>query len=519
MGQIAARYATPRLQLIGLTKRFPGCLANDRIDMTVEAGEIHALLGENGAGKSTLVKSVYGIQPPESGRILWEGRPIAPASPREARDIGIAMVFQHFSLFEALTARENVALALPARAARGGTLRDRIRAVSETYGLPVDPDRRVADLSAGERQRIEIVRCLLQSPRLLIMDEPTAVLTPQEADRLFETLRRLSAEGVSILYISHRLEEIRALCHGATILRGGRVVAECDPASETARSLAEKMMGESSALPRWATAPKPGMPRLRARTPALPPENARGVALADLRLEVRGGEILGIAGIAGNGQSELVAVLSGERRLDDPRALIIDDTPAGHLGPRRRRALGLYYVPEERLGHGAVPDMALWENSLLSARGAGLVSSLGLIQRRMAETFAGSVVDRFRVKTPGVRHAATSLSGGNLQKFIIGREIHQTPNVLIAMQPTWGLDAGSAAAIRQALIDLAGRGAAVIAVSQDLDELFAISSRLAVMSGGRLIEAGPTASVGVERIGLLMGGLHGGTEHEEATAV
>ncbi|GAB6051275.1 ABC transporter ATP-binding protein [Magnetospira thiophila] len=510
----------PRLQLIGVSKRFPGCLANDDIHLTLAAGEIHALLGENGAGKSTLVKYVYGVQQADSGRMLWAGREVHLQSPQDARALGIGMVFQHFSLFEAMTVRENIALALPAaEAGTGSGLSNRIREVSRTYGLPLDPDRHVYSLSAGERQRIEIVRCLLQSPKLLIMDEPTSVLTPQEAEQLFKTLRRLSSEGVSILYISHRLNEIRDLCHRATILRQGRVVDHCDPRQETPHSLAEKMMGEQAAVARDRAAVQLTSERLRLTCAYLEPEEPHGTPLRDVRLSVRGGEILGIAGIAGNGQAELMAAISGECRLPNARDLRIDGTAAGHMGPRHRRRLGLYYVPEERLGHGTVPDMALWENALLSARGSGLVARSGFIGRRPAKSFAESVIARFRVKTSGVGHAATSLSGGNLQKFIIGREIHQTPNVLVAMQPTWGVDAGSARAIREALLDLAAGGAAVVVVTQDLDELLEISSRVAVMCEGRLIDAGPTDTVSIDHVGLLMGGMHQLPEIPEAVAL
>ncbi|CCQ74702.1 ABC transporter ATP-binding protein [Magnetospira sp. QH-2] len=510
----------PRLELIGVSKRFPGCLANDDIFLTIAPGEIHALLGENGAGKSTLVKYVYGVQKADSGHMRWEGRECHPDSPQRARAMGIGMVFQHFSLFEAMTVRENIALALPAEeAGTGSGLRKRIVSVSESYGLPLDPDRYVHSLSAGERQRIEIVRCLLQNPKLLIMDEPTSVLTPQEADRLFETLRRLSTEGVSILYISHRLAEIRSLCHRATILRNGRVVDHCDPRQETARTLAEKMMGESAAVARERAAVQLTAERLSLTCSHLESDEPHGTDLKDVSLSVRGGEILGIAGIAGNGQAELMAVISGERKMDDAKAILIDGTAAGHMGPRHRRRLGLFYVPEERLGHGTVPDMPLWENALLSARGSGMVGLGGFIRRSTAKSFAGSVVDRFRVKTAGIGHAATSLSGGNLQKFIIGREIHQTPNVLVAMQPTWGVDAGSALAIRQALLDLASGGAAVVVVTQDLDELLEISTRVSVMCEGKLIDAGPVDTVSVEHVGLLMGGLHGNISDAEVLSV
>jgi general nucleoside transport system ATP-binding protein len=356
----------PLLALQGIVKAFPGCLANDRVDFAIRPGEIHALLGENGAGKSTLVKIVYGVLHPDAGEIRWDGQPVQIRNPAHARRLGIGMVFQHFSLFEALTVAENIALSMEGREARRG-IAARIRAVSQAYGLPLDPDRVVHDLSVGERQRIEIVRCLLQNPKLLIMDEPTSVLTPQEAEQLFVTLRRLAAEGCAILYISHKLEEIRALCEAATIMRQGRVVARCDPRVETAHHLAELMIGtELAASTARPASDVHGAPRLAVRDLSIPSDQAFGTDLREISFEVRAGEILGIAGIAGNGQSELMAALSGEARISRSDAIVIEGVAAGRLGPRRRRALGACFLPEERNGHGAVSAMTLTENAFLS---------------------------------------------------------------------------------------------------------------------------------------------------------
>ena len=367
------------LSIRGLTKAYPGVVANDDVSFDIGRGEVHALLGENGAGKSTLVKMIYGLVKPDSGEMVLNGAAFAPSEPQAARAAGVAMVFQHFSLFDALNVAENIALGM----ADPPAMRDlatRIRDVSEQYGLPLDPYRTVGDLSAGERQRVEIVRCLLQDPKLLIMDEPTSVLTPQEVEILFATLRKLSAEGTAILYISHKLEEIRALCDAATILRLGRKVAECTPRETTAREMAELMVG-----------------------------------------------------------SELL-------------------------------------VPE-RTGK--------------------------------ARAFAKAIIERFDVRTPGTENAARSLSGGNLQKFVIGREVMQRPDVLVVNQPTWGVDAAAAAVIRQALLDLAEGGTAVIVISQDLDELMEVSDRFAALNEGRLSEVVPAQGLTVEQIGLMMGGAHG----------
>jgi simple sugar transport system ATP-binding protein len=498
----------PLLRLAGIVKRFPGCLANDRVDLDVRRGEIHALLGENGAGKSTLVKIIYGVLRPDAGEIRWRGEPAHIANPAFARRLGIGMVFQHFSLFEALTVAENVALGINDPAARRN-LKERIAAVSESYGLPLDPNRAVHDLSVGERQRIEIVRCLLQDPQLLIMDEPTSVLTPQEVGRLFETLRRLSQEGRAILYISHKLEEIRALCERATIMRAGRVVAACDPRGESARRLAELMIGNELKAPVHVERAGAGKsPRLVVRNLDLRSDQQFGVDLRDVSLAVAGGEILGIGGVAGNGQTELMAALSGESLADRADALEIDGRPVGRLGPGLRRISGETFVPEERNGHGAVRDMTLAENAFLSAHRRLRLVRNGLIAAGEAAGFAGKIIGTFDVRTTGPQAEARSLSGGNLQKFIVGREILQAPGVLVVSQPTWGVDAGAAAAIHQALLDLADAGTAVLVISQDLDEIFSICDRIAVIYQGRLSDARPIRDITVEEIGLLMGGAH-----------
>ena len=497
------RVTAELLVIDGLCKSYPGVKAVDGVSFAVGRGEIHALLGENGAGKSTLVKIVYGLVAPDQGQMTFDGQPYAPRKPSEARARGTGMVFQHFSLFDALTVAENVALGLPAAKARGD-LNGRIIEVSRAYGLEIDPTRRVGALSVGERQRIEIVRCLLQDPRLIIMDEPTSVLTPQEANDLFKTLRALAAEGRSILYISHKLEEIRVLCQRATVLRGGRVVASCDPRQETARSLAEMMIGATFSLPQRPEVAE-GPVRLAVKGLTQAPYTPFGVALTDVTFDVRGGEIFGIAGVAGNGQNELMAALIGET-LASAASIIVDGVPMGHAGPAARRRAGMAFVPEERLGHGAVPGLSLVENVLLSSQ---KMSPLWLIDWSQTRARAENIVASFDVRTPGVDHAARSLSGGNLQKYVVGREILAQPKVFIASQPTWGVDAGAAAAIQSALLALAKAGAAVVVISQDLDELFQISTRIAVMAGGRLTPALPVTEVTTESLGRAMGGDHG----------
>jgi len=497
----------PLLETRGVVKQFGTLVANDHVTLAVRPGEIHALLGENGAGKSTLVKMLYGLLQPDAGQIFWQGSAVEIPEPRAARQLGIGMVFQHFSLFEAMTVAENVALGLDDAPSDARALARRIRTVSASYGLPLDPDRYVYDLSVGERQRIEVVRCLLQEPRLLIMDEPTSVLTPQEVEHLFATLRQLAAEGCAILYISHKLEEIRVLCDRATILRGGKVVATCDPKSETARSMANLMVGsEFRTADRRIAGAARGPVRLEVNGLSMASEAAHGVGVSDVSFTVAAGEILGIAGVAGNGQGELLAALAGERLAEAADNLRINGQPAGRLGPSRRRALGLGVVPEERNGHGAVPELSLADNVLLTGRvRLGLVDR-GFIRAAGARSYAERVIAAFDVRCGGAEAAAGSLSGGNLQKFIVGREILQEPDVLVVAQPTWGIDAAAVATVQQALIDLAGRGCAVVVISQDLDELLALSDRIAVIHAGHLSPPQPTASLSVEEIGLLMGG-------------
>ena len=495
----------PLLQTVGLTKRYGTFLANEAIDIDIWPRQIHALLGENGAGKSTLVKAIYGLIQPSEGEMRWLGEKMVLSGPSEARGRGIGMVFQHFSLFDNLTVAENVALGLDGKESFKD-MSARLQEVSNVYGLPLDPKREVWQLSVGERQRIEIVRALMQNPKFLILDEPTAVLTPQEADQLFVVLNRLKAEGRAILYISHKLEEVKRLCDTATILRGGKKVSTCNPKFETAASLARMMVGADIKEVRASAGRQVGIPRLVVNDLSLEPDDAHGVRLEHISLELKGGEILGIAGVAGNGQDELFAALSGERPSRDPGTVVIDGIAAGHLSITQRRRLGAAFVPEERLGHGTAPRMKLSENALLTGHAAS-----GMVQRGFVNTAAMlSTVDR-ATETFDVRKAkrdpeAASLSGGNLQKFIVGREILRNPAVLVVSQPTWGVDAGAAAVIRQALLDLAANGAAVLVTSQDLDELAEITDRIAVMFHGRLSEPMPTADASREKLGLLMGG-------------
>ena len=510
----------PRLQMLGISKIYPSVVANADVNLTVMPGEIHAVLGENGAGKSTLMKIIYGVTKPDDGQVIWEGRQVHINSPHDARKLGIGMVFQHFAVFETLTVAENIALALDEKMTPA-ELAPRIRAVSEQYGLPLDPLRLVHSMSVGERQRVEIVRCLLQSPRLLIMDEPTSVLTPDAVLKLFESLRRLASEGVSILYIGHKLDEIQSLCDKATVLRGGRVSGTANPKQESARSLAELMIGRE--LPVCVNTPRaPGEVMLSIDGLTVDSEDPFGTRLKDINLGLRGGEIVGIAGISGNGQQELLKAISGERPLRTGAGSIrLGTLDVGALDAARRRQLGLGFVPEERLGRGAAPELSLADNALLTgylpSANTGMVKN-GLIQRGAVRDFARKVIARFNVKCGGEESAASSLSGGNLQKFIVGREIALAPRVMVFAQPTWGVDVGAAMLIRQAILDMRDQGVAVLVLSEELDELFMLSDRIAVLADGRLSRAVPAADTGINQIGVWMSGdfEYQGADHVQA---
>ncbi|MEO0543851.1 MAG: ABC transporter ATP-binding protein [Pseudomonadota bacterium] len=505
---------TNLLRVQQITKTFGPLKANDSVDLDVDEGEIHALLGENGAGKSTLVKMLFGSLQPDSGTISWRENAITIKNPSTARAFGIGMVHQHFSLFDSLTVAENIALSLD----DVGQLKDiaaKAKQLGKTYGLELNPEALVGDLSVGERQRVEIIRCLLQRPDLIILDEPTSVLTPQEAERLFETLRLLQSEGKAILYISHRLDEVKSLCDRATILRHGKVVARCDPKKETAKSLAAMMVGsdvediERKSSTDMNSAKQSPVFAVQGLSQA--PLGPFSIGLKEINIRLRAGEILGIAGVAGNGQSELFDALSGEETQAQPATIEIAGQSAGQLGPNGRRKLGAAFAPEERMGHAAVGNMPLSENVFLSRhasdasayKGGGI---LGMIRQSALTKTLARIVTTMDVRKTGNDPAAATLSGGNLQKLVLGREFDRKPRVLIFNQPTWGVDAGAAARIRQTIIDAAQDGAAALVISQDLDELFEISTSIAVMHDGHLSAPINTDKATRNQIGLLMGG-------------
>ncbi len=497
------RTEVPRLELVGISKQYPAVKANDQVHLRVMPSEIHAVLGENGAGKSTLMKVIYGAVQPDAGQVLWNGQTVQVSSPAAARQLGISMVYQHFSLFDTLTAAENVWLGLNKGTSLASTTQE-IRDVAHIYGLEIDPLRPVHSLSVGERQRVEIVRALMTRPQLLILDEPTSVLTPQAVEKLFGTLRQLSADGCSILYISHKLDEIRSLCHHCTVLRAGKVTGEVDPARESNASLSRLMIGAEPPQLR-PVARNAGEPVLTVQRLSLAKASPFGTDLRDMSLEVRSGEIVGVAGVSGNGQQELMAALSGEDRRVAAGHVLMRGQDLAKLSPGRRRAQGLHFVPEERLGRGAVPSLSLAQNTLLTRTEA--VSRQGWIANAQVQALAQRLIEKFQVKAGGPSATAKSLSGGNLQKFLVGREIDAKPRVLIVSQPTWGVDVGAAALIRAELLKLRDAGCALLVVSEELDELFAISDRLVVVAQGRLSPALPVSQATIEQVGEWMSGL------------
>ena len=489
---------TPRLSLRAITKRYPTAIANDSVSLDVMPGEIVALLGENGAGKSTLMKVVYGVTRPDAGTIAINGATVNIDSPRRARALGIGMVFQQFALFDSLSVLQNIALGLPPTPI--ATIKSRVGELAARYGLEVDVAQRVHDLSAGERQRIEILRALMSEPQVLILDEPTSVLRSQAIDQLFETLRELADGGVSIVFISHKLHEVRSLATRCVVMRAGKVVAEVDPRTESDAALARLMLGGDPPVITAHESPAAEV-ALEVRRLSMPGLDQRD-DLKDVSFDVRSGEIVGIAGISGNGQQTLMAALAGEL-LVDPNAIWLLNQPVGGLDPSQRRALGLRYVPEQRLGHAAVSGMTLVDNTVLTDASLQSTTVLNIARARIA---AAEIMQRFRVHAATIDQKMETLSGGNLQKFIVGREVLPAPRVLLLDQPTSGVDAGSAAAIRNELVALRAAGCAILIVSEDIDELYEVTDRLIIIAGGRVSPSRPTREVDVAELGRLMAG-------------
>ena len=492
------------IAVTGITKSFSNNLANSNIRLSLNHGEIHALLGENGAGKSTLVKIIYGLISPDSGSMKLMGQNYEPKNPKDARKKGIGMVFQHFSLFNALSVYENIAIGLDNNFLEND-LKSRVIELSRKYGLPLNPDDIVGNLSAGQQQRIEIVRCLLQNPKLLIMDEPTSVLNPLEVEQLFCTLKKLASEGTSILYISHKLNEVKELCEKATVLRNGKVVETCITNDFSASELAELMVG-STVKNTVKDGGEQGEVILKIQNLYQDSQDSYGTSIKNLSLEIKSGQILGIGGVAGNGQEELMASLSGEQHPKKGK-IFYNGRLINNLNAEERRALGIFSAPEERLGHASCPEMKLSENVLITCANTAKLTKYGLIQKRLTENLTTKIISEFDVRTSGTSALASSLSGGNLQKFVIGRELLQNPKLLIINQPTWGVDAAAARFIRQSIINLAKDGTAVVIISQDLDELIEISDDFTALVGGKISEPRKMSELKLKVIGEMMSGI------------
>ncbi len=493
------------LELWNVSKFFPGVIANNNVNLTLKKGEILALLGENGAGKSTLVKMIYGVNQPDTGAIMWKNHEVDIRSPNQARAMGIGMVFQHFSVFETLTVLENIELGLDkAFLDTVVNLKQRVIEISKKYDLHVEPDRYVHSLSIGERQRLEILRCLIQEVELLILDEPTSVLTPQEVAGLFRVLKTLTAEGCSILFISHKLKEVTALCDRAVILRGGEVSGECTPSEETPETIARMMVGSEAELSE--SYPKNLTENILFETInlTLPPAHPFGCGLSNVNLQLRTGEILGIAGVAGNGQEDLLEAISGEDFRAAKESILFEGKAIGHKSAGERRKLGMAYVPTDRLGQGAVPEMSLTDNTLLT-NSERLVKN-GFILKQKLTQLVDKIIHVNNVKCRDRQAQAKSLSGGNLQKFIIGREVEQNPTLLICAHPTWGVDIGASSAIHRQLIALRDQGASILVVSEDIDELFIICDRITALYEGAIAPTVETSKTNIEQIGQWIAG-------------
>jgi ABC-type uncharacterized transport system ATPase subunit len=501
----------PRIDLVelkGVTKRFPGVLANDRVDFDVRAGEVHALLGENGAGKSTLMKVLYGMYAPDEGEIWLNGQPVSIASPTDAIEQGIGMIHQHFMLVESLTVAENVALGLPSSR---GPLTDldrvskRISELADVYGLRVDPDAYIWQLAVGQKQRVEILKALYRGAALLILDEPTAVLTPQEVDEFFVTLRQMTKDGHAIIFISHKLHEVLDICDRVTVLRDGKRVDSCDIEGCTKADLARMMVGREVTMKPYRVELQPGEARLVLKnlhalsdreTPAL-----RGVDLA-----MHSGEILGLAGVSGNGQRELAEVITGLRPLTDGQVFLEGEDVSG-LKPGPRTERGRAYIPEERMKDGMIQDFSVAENIILRDHDRAPFSRNGFLLLRIIAQFADKLIQAFQVKTPSRETPAKSLSGGNIQKVVLARELSRQPRVLIAAQPTRGVDIGATEYVHAQLLEQREKGTAILLISEDLDEVMALSDRIAVIYEGQIMGIVDGAEATPEQLGLLMAGV------------
>jgi ABC-type uncharacterized transport system ATPase subunit len=501
------------LEMKGVTKRFPGVLANDRVDFDVRTGEVHALLGENGAGKSTLMKVLYGMYAPDEGELWLNGKPVSIHSPTDAIELGIGMIHQHFMLVETLTVAENVALGLPSSR---GPLTDldqvtkRIQELGEIYGLRVDPDAYIWQLAVGQKQRVEIIKALYRGAALLILDEPTAVLTPQEVDEFFATLRQMVRDGHAIIFISHKLHEVLAISNRVTVLRDGRRVDSCETAGCTKASLARMMVGREVIM-------KPDRADLERREVRLALKNLHAQsnretpALRGVDLEVHSGEIVGLAGVSGNGQRELAEVITGLRPATEGQVIVEGQDMTNRL-PGAITERQLAYIPEERMRDGMIQEFSVAENIILRDHHKKPFSRNGFLILRIIADWADKLINRFQVKTPSRDTLAKSLSGGNIQKVVLARELSREPRVLVAAQPTRGVDIGATEYVHAQLLAQRQQGTAILLISEDLDEIMALSDRIAVIFEGRIMGIVDAEEATPEQLGLLMAGVREETE-------
>src|SRR5947208_9113048 len=506
----------PAVQLTGITKRFPGVVANSDVNLTVARGEVHAICGENGAGKSTLMKILYGMQPPDEGTIAINGEEVKLRNPQDAIRAGIGMVHQHFMLADNLTVGENVFLGAEALHGIGRAARTRLAKLAQQTGLHAEPDTLLEELGVADRQRVEIVKVLYRDAKIIILDEPTAVLVPQEVDALFATVREMQADGYTFLFISHKLDEVRAIADTVTVIRRGTTVGTADPKTITSRQLAEMMVGSELPSPETRESTVTDRDVLRLAGLTLGAEGSDRNALDDITFTVRAGEVLGVAGVEGNGQTELVETIMGMRKPSGGKIELVDAdgkardiTKAGTLA---RREIGIGYIAEDRTRHSLLLTQPLWVNRMLGYQTREPVSKGQLLDIAGARSDTERIVREYDVRTPGIDVPAAALSGGNQQKLIVGRELSGNPVLLVASHPTRGVDVGAQALIWEQIRQARAAGLAVLLVSADLDELIGLSDTIRVMLRGRLVSEADPATVTPQELGSAMTGAEEGEE-------
>lgn len=496
------------LEMRGITKRFPGVLANDRVDFDVKSGEVHALLGENGAGKSTLMKILYGLYHPDEGEILINGKPVTIDSPNDSINLGIGMIHQHFMLVQTLTVAENVALGLPSTR---GLITDldhvskRILELADIYGLRIDPSAYIWQLSVGQQQRVEIIKALYRGAALLILDEPTAVLTPQEVDELFVIMHQMVKDGHALIFISHKLHEVVEISNRVSVLRDGRKMGTRPTSETTKQDLANWMVGREVGFAPDRGEVQRGEARLELENVSCGSD--RGTpGLRGVSLDVHSGEILGLAGVSGNGQRELAEAITGLRKVTGGKVRLEGEDVTNML-PAELTDRMLSYIPEERMKDGMIKDFSVAENMVLREHQKPPYSRFGFLNLREISQNSDNLIAKFQVKTPSHETLAKNLSGGNIQKVVIARELSRNPRVIIAAQPTRGLDIGATEYVRQQLIEQRKAGVAILLISEDLDEILALSDRIAVIYEGQIMDIVPRDEATPEKLGLLMAGV------------